>query len=141
MFVTQQFPIKERISDPACLSPTQVLFFLVFMGLKKKTTKKHMSYISLPELQEIHSKLHASSSSKGFLGLFSQQQEEQNNLGSRPCYKYFPQLPGMEWISCHKPVCIGRVRRGRKQEDELAKNWHNVRGLCLPPKPLKGFAF
>lgn len=26
------------------------------------------------------------------------------------------------------------------EEDELAKNWHRVRGLSLPPKPLRGFS-
>lgn len=96
-----------------------------------------MSYTSLPELQEIYSKSHASFSSKGFLGLFFQRQGEQSNLGSRPRYKkVFPPIPSDE-VDILSQTCVHGKGEERKEteEDKLAKNWHNVRGLSLPPKP------
>lgn len=102
-----------------------------------------MSYTSLPELQEIHSKSHASFSSKVFLGLFFQRQGEQSNLGRRPHYKkVLPSIPWDEVDILSQTCAYGKGEEGKEtEEDELAKNWHNGRGLSLPPKPLKAFSF
>lgn len=98
-----------------------------------------MSCISLPELQEIHSKSHASFSSKGVLSATRRTKQPWQLATLQASISPIP-LNGMDILL---QTCVhGKGEEGKEtEEDELAKNWHKVRGLSLPPKPLEGFSF
>lgn len=107
------FPSKGGSQTQPVHSPPSSSLPLHLCDPKRKIP---MSCISFPEQQEIHPSL-MPASALSFLGPSFQQQGEQSNLGNWPRYKQiFPPFPLKEWISCRKPVCMGRVRRGRKQK-------------------------
>lgn len=116
--MTQLFHIKDDFRPRPSAAHPGFLFPYIY-GIKKIPIITPVSHISLPELQEIYSESHASSSSARFLGLSFQQLGEQSSLGNWPRLRANISPTLLNEVDILSQTCaLGKGKEGKEREND-----------------------
>lgn len=138
--MTQQFHIKEDFSPS--LSPAHPGFlFPCIYGIKKNSSVIHFTRRAAANSLQVACQLQLRAFPWAVLSFKETGRTKKSWQLATLQANISPAL--LNEVDILSQTCaLGKGKEEKeREEDELAKDWHESRGLSMPPKPLKGFHF